>query len=202
MREYNVEQRSPEWFKLRMGVITASSTDNILYESKQKPYLYQLLAEITTGIPNYIPLTDPMKWGIEHEDDARQWYESTQKVSVRQTGFCKPDDKEYVGCSPDGIVGAKGLIEIKCPGSKKHISNMHGVKDYSNINQTQFQMWIMDKDWCDLVSYDPRMPEHIRGYILRVYRNDEKIKKIAEAADGMYADIMKFCKKHNITPYA
>ena len=92
-------------------------------------------------------------------------------VAVEQTGFVAHDTL-LAGCSPDGLVDWDGLIEIKCPfNSANHIETLlRGMPDEHRA-QVQGQMWITGRQWCDFVSYDPRMPEPLQLHIQRINRD-------------------------------
>lgn len=191
-------QRSPEWYQARLGKITASSAALVMYPARRKPYIYQLVAERLTGEQTPFPMTEYMQWGVDHEDEARQWYENKTGNKVEEVGFCVKND--LVGCSPDGLVGLNGLIEIKCPMSKTHVATLNGEIKAEYKQQMQFQMWVTGRDWCDFVSYDPRMPENARGTINRVFRDQSKIDKLIQATDEMAAVINKMVKKYESGP--
>jgi YqaJ-like viral recombinase domain len=76
------------------------------------------------------------------------------------------------GASPDGLVGSVGLLEIKCPETKKHIATIianEAPAEY--IPQMQWQMACTGRTWCDFVSFDPRLPLDLQLFIKRVHRD-------------------------------
>ena len=179
----DVEQRSPEWLALRRGVITASAADRLLTPAKLREYALELAAEALVSEMPSQPITAPMQWGIDHEDAARLRYAFECDVHVTQIGFAWHDEWEgYVGCSPDGLVGDDGLVEIKCPSSKRHLEYLTSCecpKDY--LPQVQFQLWVTGRAWCDFVSYDPRFL-HRDFFRTRVGRDNELIAKLEAGA--------------------
>lgn len=191
------EQRSEEWFKLRLGVITASAAHKFSYSGLRKTYFYQILSERLTGI--YIPLVinDAMQWGIDKEDEAREWYEKKTGRDVEEVGFVFKDEDRRAGCSPDGLVGDEGLIEIKCPTSKNHVLQVNEGPKLEYRRQMQFQMWVTGRQWCDFVTYDPRMPDNIKGHIRRVFRDEDMITTIQENVDKMVQDMDNFVERHS-----
>ncbi len=93
------------------------------------------------------------------------------------------------GCSPDGLIGTDGLIEIKCPNSATHIETLlNGVIDGKYILQIQFQMAVTARAWCDFVSFDPRLPPEMQLWTKRVTRDDAKISEIE-------SEVMSFLKE-------
>ena len=81
------------------------------------------------------------------------------------------------GASPDGLVGTDGLLEIKCPFTATHIDTLLSGKVPDRYKtQMQWQMACTGRQWCDFVSYDPRLPEPMRLFITRVPRDNSAIR--------------------------
>lgn len=193
------EQRSDEWFKLRLGVITASAAHKMNYSAQRKTYFYQILSERLTGIYIPLPINAAMQWGIDYEDEARIWYEEQTGNKVEEVGFVFKDEDRYAGCSPDGLIGKHGLIEIKCPMSKTHIMQTLEGPKLEYRRQMQFQMWTTGRAWCDFVTYDPRCPEKIKGHIKRIPRDEKAIAQIEANVQKMREDIEAFMEEKGIT---
>jgi hypothetical protein len=86
---------------------------------------------------------------------------------------------EWIGCSPDGLVGKPGLLEIKCPLSSTHIETIiSGKMPTKHVPQVQGLLWITERQWCDFVSYDPRVLSQPM-FRVRVERDKEYFKKLA-----------------------
>ena len=192
------EQRSEEWFKARLGVITASAAHKMNYSGMRKTYFYQMLSERLTGIYVPLPINEYMQWGIDYEDEAREWYEATSGNTVEEVGFVFKDKDRRAGCSPDGLVGKYGLIEIKCPMSKTHVLQVNEGPKLEYRRQMQFQMWTTGRAWCDFVTYDPRMPEGLKGHIKRIPRDEKAIEQIQNNVDVMVGQMDEFMKKHGV----
>lgn len=182
MRVFDVEQGSPEWCKLRMGIPTASAFDRILTPggkpSKQaEAYRHHLIAEMFLGRPIDAPKTSWMERGSEMEGEAVCWYEFERDVAVQTVGFVTDDDMT-VGCSPDRLVGDDGLLEIKCPSPAVHVEYLlWGGVDDAYKPQLQGQMLVTGRDWVDIVSYHPEMP----CVAVRVPRDDAYCASLADA---------------------
>jgi putative phage-type endonuclease len=179
----DVEQRSPEWLALRRGAITASAADRLLTQAKIREYALELAAErLVREVPPNI-VTAAMQWGIDHEENARLRYAFERGVDVLSVGFAWLDDLEgWIGCSPDGVVGDDGLVEVKCPSSKRHLeylTNGEAPKEY--MAQIQFQLWVTGRQWCDFVSYDPRF-ERGDFFCRRVERDEAAILALGSGA--------------------
>jgi putative phage-type endonuclease len=136
----------------------------------------QLICERLTGTPAETYTNAAMIHGTETEPEARSAYEFYEGVAVEQVAFIAHPKIDHAGCSPDGLVGADGLVEIKCPQSATHLETLLGqAVPAKYADQMQFQMACTGRKWCDFVSYDPRMPEHMRLFVRRVARDDARI---------------------------
>ena len=180
-----VQQGTDEWHQLRLGKVTASRVADILAKTKtgasasRQNYLIELALQRATKViePSYT--NSAMEWGTATEPQARVAYEVASHNFVDQIAFVDHPTIEWFGCSPDGLVGNEGLIEIKCPNSATHweyYKSKEPPKKY--WIQMQAQMAVTGRKWCDFVSYDPRMPENLRIFVQRVERNDVYIKML------------------------
>lgn len=179
-----MEQRTEEWFKARLGKVTASKVSAVLAKKEsatRTDYLTDLVLERLTGKQQEFYQNEAMQWGTETEPQARMAYEAARNTLVDELGFIDHPTIANFGCSPDGLVGSDGLIEIKCPNSKTHIDTLLSGKAPSKyIPQMQTQMAVTGRKWCDFVSFDPRLPEDLQLFIVRVERDDEYIAKLEE----------------------
>lgn len=182
-----MKQGTEEWFAARCGKITASRIGDIMAMTKSGPaasrknYIAELICQRLTGNIEETYKSPAMQWGTENEPFARAAYEAVKGVLVAEIGFVDHPEILNSGASPDGLVETNGSIEIKCPNTATHIDTMKTGK----IDQKYlFQMvWVMEctgREWCDFVSYDPRLPEELSLYIKRVYLADFDIQKIRE----------------------
>jgi hypothetical protein len=180
-------QRTEDWYAARIGKATASRFKDAIATKKQTEkqrkdnlpgdpmqaqldYMTELVVERLTGQRVQKFVTAAMQWG-DHEPAARTAYEQRTGISVEETGFICHDTL-LAGCSPDGLVDWDGLIEIKCPyNSAVHIETLlRGMPDEHRA-QVQGQMWITGRQWCDFVSYDPRMPIELQLHVQRIQRD-------------------------------
>ena len=175
----NCEQGSQEWFKAKAGVPSASNFDKIVDSkgnpSKQaKKYMYQLAGEKITGIREETYQNASMLRGVEMEAEARKAFEYVYGTKVDQVGMCLTDDK-ICGCSPDGMVGEKGLTEIKCPEIQTHVGYLLDNKlPTKYFQQVQGQLFVTGREWCVFMSYYPG----IKPLLVNVERDEEFIKKL------------------------
>ena len=157
-----MEQGTEEWLALRLGKVTASKVKDVLTKGRgnaqsktAETYMMELIAEKLTGQSKPFFENDSMRWGTETEPQARAMYEvNNDFVSVREVAFI--EHSEFVGVSPDGLIGEDGLLEIKCPNTttqlKRALSDDYSA-DYKA--QIQMQLWVADRKWCDFLSFDP-----------------------------------------------
>lgn len=193
-----IEQGSAAWFEQRRGKATASKIADIIATTKSGPsasrknYLAQLVVERLTGTVEESYTNAAMQWGKDKEPEARAAYAflHADGVSVGEAEFTDHPSIAMAGASPDGVVGWDGLLEIKCPNSATHIETLLGGKiDGKYITQMQWQMSCTGRAWCDFVSYDPRMPEHLAIWVKRVPRDEAMISELEGAVRTFLAEV-------------
>lgn len=193
MEILEVEQRSDLWKMLKIGRFTASEFHKLMTDPRSKTdkesgnlsesaktYVMDKVAEGLTGVSNEID-TFATRWGIENEPIAKELYSEVFGVKVREVGFCRYD--EYVGCSPDGLVGSDGGLEIKCPyNSSKHIEYLllNDVESFKKkcteyYWQIQGCLMVTGREWWDFVSFDRRFKGVLKFKQLRIYPNTDDI---------------------------
>ena len=170
-----MEQRTEEWFAARCGKVTASRVADIIaktktgYSTSRENYLAQLVCERMTGKPAESYSNSAMQWGTDQEPFARAAYEAAKNVLVDELGFATHPTISMAGASPDGLVGEVGLVEIKCPNTATHIDTLlTQTVPTKYITQMQWQLSCTRRQWCDFVSFDPRMDEGLQLFIKRV----------------------------------
>lgn len=192
-----VEQGSPEWRALRCGKVTASRIADVTAKGRggapsamRANYLSQVVAERLTGVPQEDTFESAaMAWGKKVEPDARAAY-AFYHAKVELVAFVDHPVIAMSGCSPDGLVGDKGLAQFKCPNTATHIATLRGASiDGGYIKQMQWEMACTGRLWCDFVSYDPRMPEEMRLHVRRVARDSAMIVEIAAAVSEFQAEV-------------
>lgn len=190
-----IEQGTAAWLELRLGKVTASRVSDVVaktktgYSASRANYMAQLVAERLTGTVQDSYQSDAMRWGTNVEDEARAAYEFRMGEMVETVGFIPHPRIEMSGASPDGFVGASGLIEIKCPNTATHIETLLGQNVPGKyVTQIQWQLATTGREWCDFVSFDPRMPERMRLFVQRVERDDKRI-------DELESEVIAFLKE-------
>lgn len=180
-----MEQRSEEWFAARLGKVTASRVADLMattktgYSASRANYMAELICERLTGQQAERFSNAAMQWGTDVEPQARAAYEFITDASVQEVGLIDHPSIAMFGASPDGLIGADGLIEIKCQNTATHIETLLGeVVPGKYVIQMQVQMACTGRAWCDFVSFDPRLPGDLQLWIKRIQRDDVAIQNI------------------------
>jgi len=182
----DAEQRSAAWFAARAGRLTGSKAADAIdflktgskgESAKRRDYRFQLVAERLSGCPEEDGdgfVSEAMQRGIVKEPDLRRSYEAVTGNVAQTTGFLS-HSLYMAGCSLDGHVGNfDGIIEGKCPKTSTHLRYLReGVVPKNYLPQILHNLWISGAAWCDFVSFDDRLPESMRMFIVR-YERDEK----------------------------
>tara|TARA_R110000868_G_scaffold156637_1_gene383597 strand:+ start:804 stop:1610 length:807 start_codon:yes stop_codon:yes gene_type:complete len=200
MKVHDCIQGTRPWLDLRAGVPTSSEFDRItschqireaikriekgitdkpvkLLEGSET-YMNELLAERMLREPQTKAVTMWMQRGSEHEAEAVSYYEMARGVDTDVVGFCT-NDEGTIGASPDRLVGEDGLLEIKVPCPAIHVGYLRsaeGAGDDYRI-QAMGQLWITGRQWVDIMSYNPGMPEAL----VRFERDEVFIGMLASA---------------------
>lgn len=177
----DIEQGSAQWFQARCGSVTSCRVADLLSKRKdgkeaaaRRDLRYELVCERFTGriSDNYV--SRYMKDGIEREPLARAEYELRNGVYVEQVGYVEHPRIRMAGCSPDGLVGTDGLIEIKCPKPETHLEYLlAGEIPTDYLPQMRWQLACTEREWCDFVSYHPDLPDSVQLFIKRLTRDKE-----------------------------
>jgi putative phage-type endonuclease len=187
-----IAQGTEEWKQQRLGKATASRISDIVAKTKsgwgatRANYAAQLIAERLTGVSVEGYTNAAMQWGTDKEPEARAAYEFFTNNPVVETGFIPHPTITMSGCSPDGLVGINGLLEIKCPNTATHIETLLGEQiEKKYLCQMQWQMACTARQWCDFVSFDPRLPAELQIKTQRIPRDNTLIA-------GLERDVAEF----------
>ena len=186
----------PEVAGARLGNLTASRMADATARTKngwgasRANLMANLAVERLTGVPMESYQNAAMVWGIEHEPEARTAYEWLFDVEVVPTGYLRHPTIGHSGATPDGAVGADGLIELKCPQSATHIETLLTKRvDSRYVKQMQWQLACSGRAWVDFSTYDPRFPEPLRLWTFRVVRDDKMIEELESEARTFLAEL-------------
>lgn len=178
----NCTQGSPEWFKARLGIPTASEFASVMTKGRagaesrtRQSYLYKLTGERLTGEVMETITTPHMERGKLMEEEARSVYRFVSGLDCETVGFLR---RGRAGASPDALIGADGLLEIKT--KLPHLlieALLRGEFPPEHKAQCQGQLWIAERAWIDLAIYWPGLPI----FIVRAERDEAYIRELADA---------------------
>lgn len=196
MTDADIIQRSPEWFAARCGSLGASQLADALAKTKsgwgasRANLRAKLVVERLTGQQEEGFTSAAMQWGVDKEEEARIAYSFLTGRNVVEVGLYKHPTIVGTHASPDGLVDDDGCIEIKCPNSATHIETLKSnLVAHKYLLQMQWQMRCADRQWCDFVSFDPRMPDHLMLYIQRVQRDDDMLATLESEVRAFLAEV-------------
>lgn len=204
MDESSLVQGSPEWIQSRIGSVGASRVQEVIartktgYGASRANYMAELICERLTGEAAERFMSAPMQWGIDHEPDARAAYEFFRDASVTVVGKISHPTILHSHASPDGLVGDDGLVEIKCPSSATHLDTLLSqTVPAKYVTQMLWQMACTERQWCDFVSYDPRLPESMSLFVKRVERDETAIAGLEKDVSAFLAELADKLSKLN-----
>lgn len=202
-----MSQRDEAWFAARAGKITASRMGDLMAKTRSGPsascknLITRLAVERIIGTCVETYSNAAMQRGIELESEAIRAYEDAELVAVELVDFVQHPELPCVSCSPDGLVGDDGMVEVKCPFAEaKHFEALrYGAHAQEYRWQLQGQLWVTGRRWVDAVSYDPRFPAGLQLAIVRVERDEAAIAELhAEclAADDEVIAQVRWMEEH------
>jgi putative phage-type endonuclease len=154
-------QRTPEWYKFRWNLITASNAWKA-FESQST--INQLIYEKCQPLKNFddgmdeeeikmVNTNSTLHWGQKYEPLSVLIYEHQYKTKVEDFGCIQHPVYKFIGASPDGIIVDKNsdrygrMLEIKNVVSRE----ITGIPKKEYWIQMQFQMEVCDLDECDFL---------------------------------------------------
>jgi hypothetical protein len=201
-----MEQRSPEWIAARRGWVTCSCLDAVLAKGKggaesktRTAYLVKVVCELLTGEVVEGFHNAAMDHGIETEPFGLMAYEVATGNLIEPCGFMPSPDIPKFGGSVDGLIGADGIVELKCP-EKTHVhldTLMRGRMPPEHRPQVQGYLLVTGRAWLDFVSFDPRLPDHLQLYIERIQRDEEYIAMLRQEIARFLAEVDEMVERLN-----
>lgn len=184
-----MKQRTIEWHQQRLGKFTGSEIYKLMgvkgLGKTGETYIYEKIAEELTGESKEMPQTTAMKWGVELEQMAKEYYEIAFDCKVKDIALYKSKKyPEHVGASPDGEVNSEYGIEIKCPyDSANHVKYMDikNASDLKKIKNEYYWQIVLNlhcsglKYW-KFISFDPRFTGALRMYVVEITPPEEDFK--------------------------
>jgi len=196
MMVVNVTQGTPEWRQARVGSLGASRVYDAVartrtgWAASRASVLSDIVCERLTGAPVEVYITEAMRRGSALEPDARAAYVFQRDVDVELVGLVQHPRISGTHASPDGLVGSCGLVEIKCPATHAHLATLlTGTMPERYVTQCLWQLACTGRDWCDLVSYDNRLPEPLGLHVIRIERDKHRIDEVEVMVEEFLAEV-------------
>ena len=195
----NMEQRSAEWFEARRGRVTASMVGAILGHA---PYMtreqaMRRMVRDWHGAESEFTGNIATEYGVFNEEGALAEYQMETGNAVQAEGFLTRD--EWAGCSPDGLVGLVGGVEVKCPFGKRKMAAGDAFKPLADqphyMDQVQFSMWVCERAWWDFFQWAPS-----RSYLVKVSPDSKWRAKNLPKLRAFYEDYLHE-REHNAAPH-
>lgn len=183
MESIDMEQGSQEWRDARLGCATASRIDDLMSKpgkrgsgesSGRRNYKAQLALELFSGKSSKEDEFENwwMRRGRELEPDARSEYELRRGVMVQTCGFILHPSIPRYGCSPDGLIGNDGMVQLKCLSRANHIDCLTSGIPTDRIKQMICELSVTGREWNEFGSYHPEFPGASKLAIRRLWRKD------------------------------
>lgn len=190
--EIDCPQRSPEWFRHRLGCVTSSTAHKMMAKTKSGGYstsrqnlIMQLALERITGKPcEPVWESAAMAQGREREVAALGLYEALTGSIVHRSGFLRHTEI-LCGASIDGHLGDFDVVvEAKSPIPATHweyLSKASTLPPQEQLpaeyyTQVLHQLFVTGAKACDWLSYCPEFPDPAQVKLVRVPRNDIELK--------------------------
>lgn len=204
----------PEWYQARIGLVTSSKIHHAITprqknkagEKKSKEELpelkarynlkMQMISEMLTGLTTEHYVSAAMDWGVENEPRARAEYEYRTGHNVEQLGLVMHPTNPRAAATTDGWVAPNGILEIKCPETTTHLEYLtQGVIPEEYLDQINWQIACAgpEIEYCDFVSYDPRITESedLQMLIIRHERNNARIAEMEDLANVFLSELIQ-----------
>lgn len=197
MRIIECEQGTDAWHAARAGKITASRIADITAKTKsgeaasRANYRDELVIERLTGVPYSGGFKSAaMDRGNETEDKAAKFYSYQNNIDLTKVGLVLHPTLDYAACSPDRLVGDDGIVQIKCPHTKTHLDTLLGASIAGGyLKQIHWELTCTGRQWCDFLSFDDRVPEPMRGAIIRIHRDPILIAELEREVKAFNAEV-------------
>lgn len=161
-------EMTPEELKKRPPKGTPGASAKLIYDYSKlseaaMTYVFEKVTEVLTGQAKSSGYAFPVVWGIEHEEEAVEFFENKTGYECEKAGFfCYTTE---AGGSPDRLIGDKEIVEAKCPYDSKNQVDYLMLTDQYDVRRNYFHIWAQcqanllftERDLCHLITFDPRM---------------------------------------------
>lgn len=185
-----IEQGTPEWLEARKGRITGTKLKDVVGKTPDK-LIYEMIAELYEEKSKY--QSEEMSTGILREQWAIDEYQDLTGQIVKEGGFIEKD--QYLGLSPDGLVGQNKAIEVKSPNLQKHIEYIikNRLPSEYKWQVVHYFVVIDELEEVDFISYNPNLQGKTL-HVITVKRED-----LEEEIEEAKYKIEDFIEKYNQT---
>jgi putative phage-type endonuclease len=203
-----LEQRTPEWYSMRSGCATGSKVADIMtklkkggYGAARANYVLEVAWSRLTGLTMDHYVSPAMLFGMENEPLARAAYEIATDSMVSEVGLALHPRIKFFAASPDGLIGDRGVLECKCPNSSTHLTYLlRGEVPEEYQWQMLAEMACCERDWCDFVSFDPRMPDNLQLFVRRFHRDEARIAEMEAEVELFLTEVEQTLEKLKAVP--
>lgn len=195
-----MEQRTDEWFAERLGKITGTRAADLMgTQTAQYTLMSVIIAEIAMAERKATPFTTAMKRGIEMEEEAREFYEIHHNVSVKEVPYIEHHTYKICGCSPDGLIGENGGVEIKCLLPENHVRVfLIDEIDKKYLWQIKWNLFCTGREYWDYFGYCAGLPGELAYYEKRIYAKDINFSEIEERLTFFMSNLNEFLNQFNL----
>lgn len=192
---FDCVQGEAPWFEARRGVVTASRFSDVLAKGQgitRRKYMLTLAGEAITGEVAESYGNPHMERGKIMEAEAVDLYAFAKDVDPQVVGFMR---RGRAGASPDRLIGEHGMLEVKTklPALQLDVLDKNKLPS-EHVAQVQGQMWIAGREWCDFVSYWPRLPL----FCIRVERDDKYIATLEQAVADFVGELDGYIQRYGV----
>lgn len=157
-----IPQQSDSWFKLKDLKLTSSDASAIAnnVRDSRTTLVFKLVSRHFSSAIRENYTNGHLDRGNELEPVARDVYELMTGQKIEPVGFIERD--EYSGASTDGLIGDKGVAEIKCPDDKEYFRVLMEMKVPGDYEwQCQYELFIAEREYADLIYYNPNFEKNM-----------------------------------------
>lgn len=216
MNQLGIYYPDPQWYKARIGLLTSSKIHDAITKRQKggthdlaarRNLKMQMIAEMLTGNTTEHYVSMAMDWGTANEPKARDEYEYRTTRGVEPLGLVLHPTNPRAAATADGWVKEEGgILEIKCPETYTHLEYLaSGEIPSEYLDQIDWQLACCgpEIEWCDFVSFDPRIEhEDLQMLTVRRERNQKRIEELEDLAGEFLSELIALFEQIKRKPRA
>lgn len=195
-------QRTDEWKQDRLGVITGTRAHNLLQSpATRNTLLAELVKEYAIAQWKDFAPTKAMERGSNIEDEAISYYQVLFDSDVYgDDSYIISKDNPQFACSPDGLIGKDGGLEIKRLDEENHIKVLVSESpEKKYIHQIEWCLFVTGREWWDYFGYCETLPETIKHYRQRITLPDERKAEITKISNNFLTKLQATLERLDLT---